>query len=177
MLKKNVEQIEGFFRLWLRPGGEIDCLPYCLKKNEINIGWADIPGLTDRTLTRADYTNACRSSRYHSTDKDQRRAGYTAGQLWLFIRELEIGDIVVVPHKSEPRLVYFAKVTGPAEYENGHIHGTNLCNYYRRVRWLNKKAPLPASKLPIKLRQAVFAQATIRNLSKFSSHLQKIIER
>ena len=167
----------SFFRLWLRPGGDIDCLPFCLKKNEIGIGWADIVGLTDGSLDRSDFTKACIASRYHSSDKNQLSAGKSAGQLWLFMREIQIGDIVVVPHKSEPRSVYFAEVVGEAKYEKGHIHGVILCDYYRRVRWLNKTTPLPANRIPLSLRKHIFAQSTIRNLSKFSSELEKVLRR
>jgi predicted Mrr-cat superfamily restriction endonuclease len=167
----------GFFRLWLRPGGDIDCLPFYLKKNEIGIGWSDIVGLTNDSLARSDFTKACIESRYHSSDKNQLSAGKTASQLWLFMREIQIGDVVVVPHKSEPRSVYFAEVVSEAKYEKGHIHGVIMCDYYRRVRWLNKTTPCPVDRIPMALRKHIFGQSTIRNLSKFGAGLEKILRR
>ena len=47
-----------------------------------------------------------------------RKAGLAAGNMWRFIREMNEGDLVVVPHDSN---FYVAKVTDRATYDEANI--------------------------------------------------------
>lgn len=54
--------------------------------------------------------------------------------MWRFIREMNVGDLVVVPHGSE---FYVAEVSGPAMYDESKVEEDTA--YRRNVKWLNDK--------------------------------------
>ena len=75
---------------------------------------------------------------YYGDDTNLRRAGAAAGNLWRFIREMGIGDLVVVPHGPE---FYVAQVDGPARHI-AELVGEDTA-FRRDVTWLNGKCALP----------------------------------
>ena len=58
--------------------------------------------------------------------------------MWRFIRDMKIGDLVVVPHGSE---FYVGEVAGPAFYDENKVDEDSA--YRRPVKWLNGKRPIP----------------------------------
>ncbi|OOF32106.1 restriction endonuclease [Salinivibrio proteolyticus] len=119
--------------------GEIDRLPEALESDQIIIGWANANGLLDKCLDWVGFREIVRAT-YYRGDKTLHRAGAAAGHLWRFIREMEEGDLVVVPYGSE---FYIAEVVGEAIYlQDKKSEDTT---YRRPVRWLNAKQPIPRS--------------------------------
>lgn len=124
------------FVLRVSPSGN-DKVSEALSTNQIIIGWAKAEGLLEQSLSWEQF-RAIISSEYYSDESNMRRAGGAAGNMWRFIREMQVGDFVVVPHGSE---FYVAKVKGPATYDSGRISDDTA--YRRDVEWQINKKPIP----------------------------------
>jgi len=124
------------FVLRIAPGGK-DIVSQALEDNDLIIGWAEAKGLLDDGLSWQAFRKIVHDQ-YYSEDKNHRRSGIATGHLWLFIREMSPGDIVVVPHGSE---FYVGEVTGPARYEADKIPSDTA--YRRSVKWLYSRQPIP----------------------------------
>jgi len=118
---------------------EIDRVPEALESNQIIIGWANADGLLDKQLDWAGFREIVRAT-YYRDDKTLHRAGAAAGHMWRFIREMEAGDLVVVPYGSE---FYVAEVAGEATYLQEKQSEDSA--YRRPVKWLNAKQAIPRS--------------------------------
>lgn len=124
---------QGAFILRIAPGGE-DMVGAALARDEILIGWPHAKGLTANATEWAPFRQTV-SDAYYPNEPNQRKAGGAAGQLWRFIRQMQVGDLVVVPH---PGVFYVAQVTSEAQ------KGSSEHDFYRReVKWLNNKQPIP----------------------------------
>ena len=118
---------------------EIDRVPEALESNQLIIGWANAEGLLDEQLDWSAFREIVRHS-YYRDDKTLHRAGAAAGHLWRFIREMEPGDLVVVPYGSK---FYIAEVAGDPIYSQKNQSEDSA--YRRLVKWLNAKQPIPRS--------------------------------
>lgn len=124
------------FVLRVAPSG-VDMVAEALDSAEIIIGWAEAKGLLDPAL-EWEHFRAILSKTYYWHEDTLRKAGSAAGNMWRFIREMQVGDIVVVPHGRE---FFVAKVTGPATYSPDKVRTDSA--YRRKVEWLNGKTPIP----------------------------------
>lgn len=75
------------------------------------IGWAvgDLAGATSREDVRAALDAAS------PDDSPGRRANHT-GQVWAFLSQIKLGDVVLMPSKLRPGYIYLGKCTGPYRY-------------------------------------------------------------
>lgn len=117
----------------------IDRVAEALETDQIIIGWANADGLLDKHLDWTAFRELIRDT-YYRGDKTLHRVGAAAGHMWRFIREMEMGDLVVVPYGSE---FYIAEVAGDAIYL--HEKRSDDSAYRRPVKWLNSKQPIPRS--------------------------------
>ena len=92
------------------------------------------------------------SDEYYAEETNFRKAGSAAGNLWRFLRAMEVGDLVVVPYWNG---FYVAEIATPATYADKYIEEDS--SYRRGVRWLNDKQPIPRK----------FAKAALQSLMKF----------
>jgi predicted Mrr-cat superfamily restriction endonuclease len=126
------EEQRNAFVLRIAPGGD-DLVADALARDEILIGWQDAKGLLDPSLSWPSFREVVAST-YYKHELTLRKAGGAAGQLWRFMRSMNPGDLVVVPH---PGVFYVAEIAGEA------AHGSTIHEYYRRpVRWLNGIQPI-----------------------------------
>ena len=116
--------------------GRIDRVPEALAGNQIIIGWAEAKGLLNEGLSWEEF-RAIVGRTYYAKEDNLRRAGSAAGHMWRFIREMNIGDLVVVPYGSE---FYVAEVSGPATYDESKVEDDTA--YRRNVNWLNDQEPI-----------------------------------
>lgn len=123
------------FILRIAPSG-IDRVPEALKENEIIIGWSLADGLLNPNLTWEQFREIIRET-YYINESNLRKAGAAAGHMWRFIREMNKGDLVVVPYGSE---FYVAEVDGSATYDSQKTDDDT--SYRRPVTWLNDKKPI-----------------------------------
>ena len=123
------------FVLRIAPSG-VDKVPEALADNQIMIGWADAGGLLDPSLSWEQFREIIRSA-YYGQEETLRKAGAAAGHMWRFVREMNVGDLVVVPHWSE---FFVAEIKGSPTYNPTKV--TDDTAYRRDVRWLNDKKPI-----------------------------------
>jgi len=123
------------FVLRIAPSGK-DIVHLALEENDLIIGWAEAQGLLDENLSREAFRKIIHDQ-FYSDDKNYRRSGKTTSYLWLFIREMRPGDIVIVPRGSQ---FYVGVIRGHARYELEKVSSDTA--YRRSVDWLNSKKPI-----------------------------------
>lgn len=123
------------FVLRIAPRG-IDKVPEALTENQIIIGWSKAEGLLNANLSWEQFRKIIADTHY-SGEATLRKAGAAAGNMWRFIREMDRGDLVVIPHGPE---FYVAEIEGPAIYDTNKV--TDDAAYRRPVKWLNGKKPI-----------------------------------
>ena len=124
------EREQQAFLLRAKPR-KIDRLPEALDNDQIIIGWAEVEGLQYESLSQDEFNDIFKS-RYPDAPPEH---------MWRFIREMNIGDLVVVP--SGP-VFYVARILGPATYDKSRIEEDTA--YRRKVEWLNNKKPIDRAK-------------------------------
>jgi hypothetical protein len=139
---------ESAFVLHVKPNGE-DKVPEALADKQVIIGWSGAKGLLQLSLTWKNFVEILHAA-YYPDKPDRHAAGSATGNMWRFIREMKIGDLVVVPHGSE---FYISRVTSPVTYDPAH-------GYRRSVRWLNAKKPFPREQAPTSLSAYMKKRAT-----------------
>jgi len=149
------EEMRAFI-LRIAPSG-VDRVPEALEDNQLIIGWADAEGLLDPELEWSQF-RALIGNEYYPAEPNLRRAGAAAGHMWRFIREMRVGDLVVVPHGRD---FFVAKVTEPAIYDKGKK--ADDASYRRPVDWLNGKKPIPRSIARAALISRMKTQGTCAN--------------
>ena len=123
----------------LRIAHVTDIIFEALKKDHLIIGWAKAEGLLDPNLEWEEFRGII-SETYYSDEKNLRKAGSAAGHMWRFIRKMEKGDLVVVPHYSE---FYVGEVCDQAFYDKSKVGEDSA--YRRPIKWLNGKRAMPRS--------------------------------
>ena len=124
-----------------------------LADGDLIVGWSLADGLLNEGLSWAEFRGIIHQT-YHEGDGNYRRSGHSAGQIWRFIREMNIGDWVVVPDGGG---FYVAQVTGPARHEPAKVNDDTA--YRRSVRWLNPENPVPRR----------YARASLQSRMKYKS--------
>ena len=140
---------------------KIDRVSEALETNTLIIGWADATGLLDQNLEKNAFREIIRSAHYPN-DETLHRAGAATGHMWRFIREMENGDWVVVPHGDA---FYIAEVTGAAFFDP--IRQDEDSVYRRPVKWLNNKQSIPRSHA----KAALISRMKIQGTSALASDL------
>jgi restriction system protein len=117
-------------RIWcIRAGRTGDAEELLLKKNWIVLGWADMGDLGVLPNTRDAFKNHM-TDRYPDMKPGTVHATY--GQLYRFVYELQIGDIVIYPSKQD-RMIHVGQVTSAYQYVSEH----NAHYPHRRtVKWI-----------------------------------------
>jgi predicted Mrr-cat superfamily restriction endonuclease len=124
------------FVLRISPSGR-DRVDEALESDQIIIGWSQAQELLDAGLPWEHFREAIRA-KYYMNEPNLRKAGNAAGHMWRFVREMNVGDLVVVPHGSE---FYVAEIAGPATHRPDKSEEDTA--FRRDVTWLNEKKPIP----------------------------------
>jgi predicted Mrr-cat superfamily restriction endonuclease len=148
-----MEQQQQAFVLRIAPS-EVDRVDEALASNQIIIGWSEAAALLDPHLDWHTFREVMRTQ-YYAQEPNLRRAGAAAGHMWRFMREMNPGDLVVVPHGSE---FYVAKVEGPATHDPSKIAEDTA--FRRTVAWQNDKQPIPRSLARAALQSRMKTQGT-----------------
>jgi predicted Mrr-cat superfamily restriction endonuclease len=117
----------------------VDKVPEALESDQVIIGWSATPGLLDTSQSWQKFRQQIHINHY-AGEKTLHRAGAAAGHMWRFVRDMQIGDLVVVPYGSK---FYVAEIIGGAVYLPERSGDDT--SYRRAVRWLNGKKPIPRS--------------------------------
>lgn len=141
-----------------------DVVPDGIQRELLLLGWSDAAGLIE-----CDDYWAFRGivhEVYYREDGSYRRSGRTARQLWNFIHEMEIGDLVIVPHGPS---FYVAEITGSA-YRNSDGEATDTA-HRRPVRWLNSAEPIPRAHARSALRSRMKSYMTVTSASDLAAEI------
>jgi restriction system protein len=118
--------------LWGIHGGKTgDAEALFLKKNRIALGFTGIGDLSNLPANRDAFKERVRE---RFPNHKPGRVPITAGQLYRFIHELQIGDWIIFPSKRDKQ-VYIGEVTGQYQFnetlEPGYRH-------HREIKWIGK---------------------------------------
>lgn len=130
-----------------------------LDAKQIIIGWSESEGLLNPSLTFEQFRHIIKEAHY--PDGNLRRAGYAAGNMWRFIREMKNGDWVVVPYGPE---FYVAEIAGPPTYDKKKVDEDSA--YRRAVHWLTKR-PIPRDRA----KSALISRMKIQGTSAYATDL------
>lgn len=156
------------FVLRISPSG-IDRVNIALSNNQIVIGWAKAKGLLDKNLSWEEFRKII-SEVYYANEGSFRKAGVASGHMWRFIREMNIGDLIVVPHGAN---FYVATVSGDATHDESKTPEDTA--YRRNVDWLNNKEPIPRSLAKSALISRMKIQGTCAHASDLLSEIKECI--
>ena len=157
------------FVLRIAPGDN-DRVPEALSKNQIIIGWAEAQGLLDTTLPWEQFREII-SNTYYPSEPNLRKAGNAAGHMWRFIREMNEGDLVVVPYGSS---FYVAEIKGDATYDPVKV--TDDTAYRRPVLWLNSAMPIERTLAKSALISRMKTQGTCANATDLLDEIKECIQ-
>lgn len=114
--------------LWLvRAGRHGEQEQGALEKDVVTIGWNELPDLSN-LKSRSELTKVY--IQIHPTAKKNQVAN-EVGQVWRFAREIQVGDLVALPLKTQSAIA-IGKVQGPYEY----VELADNIKHVRRVRWM-----------------------------------------
>ncbi|MDE0190459.1 MAG: restriction endonuclease [Gammaproteobacteria bacterium] len=128
-----------------------------LDRNHLIIGWAKARGLLEPSLDWWDFRELIHRT-YYADESSRRRAGAASGHMWRFIREMEVGDLVVVPDGPQ---FYVGVVAGQAFYDETNVDDDTA--YRRCVTWLNKKRGIQKSMARVALVSRMKTRGTSAN--------------
>ena len=113
---------------WLvRAGSHGEQEQVALEENVVTIGWNEFPNLSN-VKSREELYQVYRTI---YPDSSKNKAGNEVGQLWRFIREIQIGDLVALPLKTESSIA-IGKITGNYAYKAI----SDDVRHIRPVKWL-----------------------------------------
>jgi MoxR-like ATPase len=143
-------------RAWIvRAGQRGESEQLALARNVVVIGWKELPDLSQvesRDQLRHVYTETYPD---HSTPS----GGQQMGMVFRFVREIQPGDLVVLPLKTQPGSVAVGRVESGYEFRS-EPEFANDANHTHRVTWLSIDTPYEA--FDSDLRGAFGAQGTVR---------------
>ena len=140
-----------------------------VESGEIIIGWSYAEGLIDEKLTRWEFREILHKT-YAGPGDNYRASGGWAGSMWRFIREMNIGDLVIVPSGNS---FYIAQVEGPARYEKQFVADDTA--HRRKVKWLNNKEPIPRKYAKSALQSRMKAYQTCVDATDLIDEIEDVI--
>ena len=143
------------------------------KYDDLIIGWSGAEGLLDDDLSKKEIREIL-YQRYYNEDDNYRGAGQDAGCMWRFIRKMEEGDYVVVPHENKSEF-YIAEVAGPAEYKEEFVEEGTA--YRRKANWLNDKKPIKREYARAALQSRMKPRQTCVNANDLIEEIEEVLNR
>ncbi len=114
--------------LWMvRAGRHGEQESIALEKNVVTIGWREMPNLT--SIKSKDELKDLYTQTYPDANKN--RMNNEAGQIWRFIREIQVDDYVALPLKSQSAIA-IGQVKGEYKFEQL----SENVKHIRKVKWL-----------------------------------------
>lgn len=114
--------------LWMvRAGAHGEQEQGAIDNNVVTIGWNELPDLS-KLKNKGELTKLY--VRIHPKAKKNQIAN-EVGQIWRFAREIQAGDLVALPLKTQSAIA-LGKVEGPYEYKEL----TDNIKHIRRVKWI-----------------------------------------
>ena len=112
----------------VRAGSQGEAEASNLELNRASIGWWEVPDMTP--LTSREQVRHVMDGVLPDASTQSR--GNITGQLWAFRSSIEVGDLVVMPLKSQPGMIAVGRCTGPYGYD---ADAPEAARHYRPVQW------------------------------------------
>jgi len=157
-------------RVWLiRAGRDGRYEQLALDEGVCLIGWSELGAVSP------DESREALKQRIHEQWGESRAASLAsqAGQVYRFVHDVAIGDLVVLPMKSTPGSVAVARVTGGYLYRSDGAFADTDAQQTRAVDWL--ASDLSYERFDPDLREAFGQQGTLSEISKPNAS-QRIID-
>ncbi|XKH58465.1 restriction endonuclease (plasmid) [Citricoccus nitrophenolicus] len=126
---------------------------YNIDSGRTTVGWADVGDLGG-CQTREDVQNLVEQT--YPGYKPMRIANIT-GQLWAFRSRVEVGDLIVMPLKTDPGNLRFGRVTGGYGFDGSNPDASR--QKYLPVEW--DKEPVPKAGIASDLLNSLNALMTV----------------
>lgn len=160
---------------WVVRQGEGDKYAEIARKGEhVAIGWSTLGNLSWLAQATGKTTELrLRLSRAYEQAHPGETAlqvGIGSGQVWRFIREITVGDIVAVPNRPGEHVLW-GEIIGAYEYLEDWKDG---CPYphRRRARWTKETS---YDELPPKLKDSISSPLTVFSLSRHVESIQPLL--
>jgi restriction system protein len=105
-----------------------------LQSGRVSLNWGELTEDLSKRESRADMRELCRTTYPQSTEA---KLSNHLGQIWAFVKEMELGDWVVIPSKAKAA-VHIAEITGPYVYD---ATGPLPYRHTRTVKWVTTDVP------------------------------------
>lgn len=160
-------QVDKAFLVRMNPL-DIDRVPTARSEGHVSIGWGKVgPRLLDMSLTRDRFARIVHDA-YYADEPDRIRSGATTGQLWRFIREMNLGSLVLVPHQGE---LHVARVTGDVTYDVRAEHWA----YRRPAEWLTGRHGIPRQDASDDVRRRARTRVTCLDISDVADEVLALV--
>jgi len=153
--------------------GETDNPDYeiCRDNNFVAIGWSELGNLTKFSYNTVELLKQkLKEEGFYDNERARSKAAY---QILRFTKEIEKGDVVILPTYPEgPIIYYIGEVLSDAYYvENPSDEAYSKTR--REVKWLAK---VSRNNISEKLKRSLFGRGTVFNIDKHAAEIEKIIE-
>jgi len=153
--------------IWVVRAGEgSEIIDEVREQGVIAIGWHEL-GNCSNYQSREDFRQAYQQA--YPDETNTYRIGMQAGQVYRFVREIAVGDIVMTPN-SPARDVLIGEVTGEYEYDPGQIDG------YPHLRSVVWKRTVSRDDMSSGLRAVTGAIMTVFTVERFDQEIQRLLE-
>lgn len=126
-------------RVWvIRAGQKGEREAVALAEGVCLIGWERLGDLSGKP--NRDWLKAKVEEKYPEHNFTKNSIASQAGQVWRFIHEVAVGDLVVLPLKTHPRHAAVGRVMGDYEYRPEPPFNNDSC-HIRETEWLDADAP------------------------------------
>ncbi len=143
------------------PNKTVNLIPTFQINNIIAIGWNDLGNISGKT--KEEIKQAV-SDTYHL---ESIKLGNTYAVINLFVNDMQIGDLVIIPNGSE---IHFAEIT--SDYIFNDSSDLSLTPHTRNIEW---KGSILRDDLPEELRKSLRVLRTAANLTKHYNGFMEII--
>ncbi len=115
--------------VWVvRAGREGEAEASNLELGRASIGWGEVPDLS--SVTSREQVREIVDGVYPDAGTQSR--ANMAGQIWAFRSSIAVGDLVVMPLKTQPRMLAFGRCVGSYGYDPG---ASEAARHYLPVQW------------------------------------------
>ncbi|MBK5200932.1 MAG: hypothetical protein JJE21_05290 [Spirochaetaceae bacterium] len=142
--------------------GDNNCLNEFLSKNEIGVGYNSIGDL--KNISKPYLIEQLKKD---IDAEDGRKINTTLSFLWIFSKEMEIGDYVIIPDGDK---LHVGRITSNYKYEKKKDSELGQYCHKRSIKWLEEK--INRHNLSNDFRQALQNRRSIGRLSQFTDELQ-----
>jgi predicted Mrr-cat superfamily restriction endonuclease len=116
--------------MWRAQSGPLGELEDAIERNAVALLWYELPDLSKIT-TKESLTSLYRQ---FGADQKPQQVTVAVGQIWAFLKPIQIGDLVVMPLKRHAAV---AVGTVDSSYEYRSDLGKYI-RHIRRVKWIQK---------------------------------------